>query len=357
MSGGTACTDINECASDDANNCPTEADCVNTNGGYDCVCPEDLYETIVYDGVTVCEFINECFEDTDNCDDLAICTHVDQVDPRYLCTCQTGYSGDGFNAESGGSGCVDTDECAIGQHQCSSVAICTNSDVVGDAPSCECPPGYSGDGYLPASGGTDCIDDDECAPGTANCPDNSICSNLPGDFSCSCTFGYEFNIDNTECIDINECDIENACGDENAICTNNEGGFDCECQNGFGARISCPDINECETNRDNCAEIATCENTIGSFECHCPDGYSTQDDGVTCIDNNECQDQTALCTANSSCINTDGGYECTCDDGYSGDGLVECFDNDECASDDTNNCPVESAVSYTHLTLPTNREV
>ena len=51
-------TDINECRSPDDNNCntsePAPAECVNVEGGYECVCDQHIGYTLSSDG-TACE--------------------------------------------------------------------------------------------------------------------------------------------------------------------------------------------------------------------------------------------------------------------------------------------------------------
>ena len=94
--GNNICKDINECKSEDTNSCPIEANCVNNDGSYECICsPEDIYETMIYDqpdgqSSTFCEFRNECYEGTHNCDELATCIDVSSIDPRFICECPSG---------------------------------------------------------------------------------------------------------------------------------------------------------------------------------------------------------------------------------------------------------------------------
>jgi hypothetical protein len=50
----------------------------------------------------------------------------------------------------------------------------------------------------------DCVEIDECAEGSAECPTNSRCSNSVGGYDCICLDGFEM-ISTGECVDVNEC--------------------------------------------------------------------------------------------------------------------------------------------------------
>ena len=83
-------------------------DCVNTVGGYDCVCSpgytgfrndcmSKLAKVNTFNENSTCFFVlasdvNECMEGTDSCHTNADCT--DTVG-SFQCTCSPGYSGDG----------------------------------------------------------------------------------------------------------------------------------------------------------------------------------------------------------------------------------------------------------------------
>ena len=60
-----------------------------------------------------------------------------------------------------------------------------------------------------------CADTDECALGLHNCDDNASCINLYGSYECSCDNGFTGNGEN--CFDVDECEIENTCGN-NGVC-------------------------------------------------------------------------------------------------------------------------------------------
>ncbi|CAI8044913.1 Defense protein l(2)34Fc [Geodia barretti] len=81
-----------------------------------------------------------------------------------------------------------------------------------------------------------------------------------------------------------------------------------------------------------CAENANCESNDGSYECECMSGYDG--DGITnCYDVNECESED-YCQSEyiRYCNNTVGGYSCTCYGGYfysfAADDCIE-IDSDE----------------------------
>ena len=91
----TFCVDVNECQ-EETDNCHQHANCVNTEGSFDCACKNGFNG----DGHT-CEDIDECWFDP--CDVNAECTNYDG---GFKCECNQFYSGDGLS-------CEDSDECAL----------------------------------------------------------------------------------------------------------------------------------------------------------------------------------------------------------------------------------------------------
>ena len=120
------------------------------------------------------------------------------------------------------------------------------------------------------------------------------------------------------------CEHDGACSGDGARtceCPDNWTGASCEVSNGCHAA-------PCGTGTCN-------DNGAGGYDCACVAGDF--DDGTTC----------STCTARDNCTAvtcTDAGdSRCTtCAEGYVSDGVGGC---------------IAAAVSYTHLTLPTNREV
>ncbi|XP_064148544.1 nidogen-2 isoform X1 [Loxodonta africana] len=167
--------------------------------------------------------------------------------------------------------------CYDGSHTCDTTAQCHPG--TGLAYTCECAPGYQGDGR-------NCVDVNECATGVHHCGPNSVCINLKGSYKCECRSGYEFADDRHTCIVIapppNPCeDGSHTCAPAGqARCIHHGGStFTCACLPGYvGTGHQCTDVDECLENR--CHPAATCYNTPGSFSCRCQPGY--HGDGFQC---------------------------------------------------------------------------
>ena len=82
---------------------------------------------------------DQCATNNGGCDANASCTNATTPGDAPSCTCLTGFSGDGQT-------CSDIDECATNNGGCDANASCTNAATPGDAPSCTCLDGFSGDG-------------------------------------------------------------------------------------------------------------------------------------------------------------------------------------------------------------------
>ncbi|XP_070560161.1 semaphorin-5A-like [Ptychodera flava] len=86
---GNICKDMNECENGQAQ-CLPEAVCENTEGSYECICP-DGYQG---DGEKECTDMDECELNIHNCDTYASCMNTEG---SYKCDCQEGYFGNGFD--------------------------------------------------------------------------------------------------------------------------------------------------------------------------------------------------------------------------------------------------------------------
>ncbi|WAR05736.1 FBN1-like protein [Mya arenaria] len=245
------CIDINECLT--SGSCSDTATCTNKDGGYDCACPRGK------------KLAN---------------------DKRTCTVCDSNHYGDNCALEC---------NCGVGSSRCDSQTGCV----------------CKSDGWI----GAKCDQDtDECAIGTHNCTGtNEQCRNTPGSFVCECLPGYQRNAENI-CEDIEECIIPslNTCSQQ---CENVPGSFTCSCHDGFTeSGNSCNDVNECSTSTHGCGQ--TCENTIGSYRCTCNDGYRLDlTDFKTCIPSNVCSNS-SYCSDNADCANNDGTDTCTCHTGF-----------------------------------------
>ncbi|KAG8444530.1 hypothetical protein GDO86_009623 [Hymenochirus boettgeri] len=168
--------------------------------------------------------------------------------------------------------------CYIGTHGCDSNAVCRPGQ--GNQYTCECSPGFRGDGRS-------CFDIDECEEQQDVCGDYSICNNQPGTFRCECEDGYQFLEDGRTCVAVERpvnhcltgthtCDIA-----DRARCIYTGGSsYVCACLSGFsGDGRSCEDVDECEASQ--CHPDAVCYNSPGSFSCHCRPGF--RGNGFQCI--------------------------------------------------------------------------
>uniref|UniRef100_A0AAY4D8S0 EGF-like domain-containing protein n=1 Tax=Denticeps clupeoides TaxID=299321 RepID=A0AAY4D8S0_9TELE len=166
-------------------------------------------------------------------------------------------------------------------------------------------------------------DIDECATGQHTCSSDQTCYNTRGSYTCSCLPGYQ-KIRN-ECVDRDECATSHYCMH---TCVNTPGSYYCECNAGYqlaNNSHNCMDVDECETS--NACEHQ-CFNLMGSYICQCDQGYELASDSVTCIDIDECAFSRYMCQY--LCINSPGGYSCTCPEGYQLQGTRMCQDVNEC---------------------------
>eukprot|EP00058_Branchiostoma_floridae_P018271 XP_002603760.1 hypothetical protein BRAFLDRAFT_86588 [Branchiostoma floridae] len=125
--------------------------------------------------------IGGCVVDIDGCDPNpcdanAACADVPAPGTGQVCTCNTGYEGDGYT-------CTDIDGCA--GDPCDANAACADVPAPGTGQVCTCNTGYVGDGYT-------CTDIDGCAGNPCNA--NAACADVPAPGTgqvCTCNTGYE----------------------------------------------------------------------------------------------------------------------------------------------------------------------
>ncbi|KAL8185858.1 UNVERIFIED_CONTAM: Nidogen-1, partial [Gekko kuhli] len=132
---GRVCYDIDECL-DQPTVCGSNAVCNNQPGTFRCECLEGYQFSA--DGrtcIAVERVVNHCVTGTHTCDIPQRARCIYTGGSSYICTCQSGFSGDGRS-------CVDIDECQLSR--CHPDAFCYNTP---GSFSCQCKAGYHGDGF------------------------------------------------------------------------------------------------------------------------------------------------------------------------------------------------------------------
>ena len=186
-----AVQDINECQINNIQ-CPDDRECHNIDGSYYCKCRSgytdpitdiqkliDLNNSKSYEK---CIDIDECSLNHDLCtrnDQNSVC---ENKIGGYECVCKQGYERFANGAGDTGNLCMDVNECSVYQlnsiNNSNNCLICNNKE-----------PGYEINckygkpiqtHFLENNDGTikyECVDIDECALQTHNCPEHSICKN------------------------------------------------------------------------------------------------------------------------------------------------------------------------------------
>lgn len=161
----------------------------------------------------------------------------------------------------------------------------------------------------------------------AACADDAVCM----DGTCECKPGFEG--DGETCTVVPDPCSQDPCF-QSAECTETTDGFECEpCPPGYeGDGIICEDIDGCAG--DPCFDGVVCSD-LGApdegFECGpCPAGY--EGDGILCQDVDGCSGSPCFVGVTCTDVAAPGsGYECgDCPGGYEGDGET-CTEIDGCA--------------------------
>lgn len=193
-------------------------------------------------------------------------------------------------------GCVQVDEC-IGHNICPPAdagGICRDRDSGDGLYDCFCRrPNWIVAETDPIHGATKCQDLDECAVfGDVICPDNSLCENTMGGYTCTCSEGF-LETSGGNCIapeiveEFTGCDPNfnngDSCPESNRFC--DPGLTRCLCIDGLvqpgGAGGSCVNVNECALGTDfrcdkpnaKCLDLTpTVEEPLG-YSCECLPGF------------------------------------------------------------------------------------
>nr|XP_026486783.1 latent-transforming growth factor beta-binding protein 4-like isoform X1 [Vanessa tameamea] len=322
------CIDVDECATGRAS-CAPEEDCINTDGGYSCVCGLRCRTNSATPAYTYRETPPSYTPDSTI---ITVGAQYGQRGTHYMrptytrlqetgavvTTCPWGYKLTPDRV------CVDIDECERNVSECGPQQRCEN--FYGGY-SCQCPPGHR-------NIGKNCEDIDECSYGNI-CSYNARCVNTVGSYRCECSDGFRNAPTNDKvCVDVDECvDTPSLCEHS---CANAWGGYRCYCNRGYrlnNDNRTCVDIDECEEwgrarSRGRLCG-GRCVNAPGSYRCDCPQGYRIGEDKRTCIDIDECESGEARCGhgAGEVCQNTRGGYHChhiDCPPGYQLEGKHKC---------------------------------
>ncbi|XP_076437197.1 uncharacterized protein LOC143276534 [Babylonia areolata] len=135
------------------------------------------------------------------------CKFVSCNEPNTICAdgecvCRMGFTAD---CEQ----CIDVDECAVGEHNCTYLGqACNNTE---GSFQCTCLPGFEKHGEL-------CNNVNECDDPEVECPGHAECHDLPGRYECVCCLGYIMEGD--QCIrDVSQDEVYGAPGKECCACT------------------------------------------------------------------------------------------------------------------------------------------
>ncbi|XP_070174635.1 fibropellin-1-like [Littorina saxatilis] len=396
--GVTCEDDVDEC-NDSLHNCTgDQQECVNTIGGFVCVCQPGY----VLDNNSVCQ---DCSEGTfgPNCNSSCSCDVMTTESCDHLngtCYCKAGW--EGVTCED------DVDECNRSLHNCTGDhRECAN--LIGGF-QCFCQKGYfldrnivcqacpcdvmntescdrgNGSCYCKAGWeGVTCEDDvDECNGSLHNCTgDQQECVNTIGGFECNCHTGFlldnggvclecmegmygqhcnascECDVSNTEsCDHVNgtcyckagwegvTCDISVVgcnCTGEEELCVRGVAGIECACKLGFAYnnRSVCQECPEGQFGQ-NCSNTCNCNSTNTEScdrmngTCYCKAGW----EGVTCDDDvRDCKMNPLSCSGpEEECVEAESSFVCRCEDGYFYNTSGLCQDSDECAVSGDNRC-------------------
>ena len=195
---------------------------------------------------------------------------------KRVCICKPGWTGDDCKVDI--NECKDNEDYIKGNATLGIVIdpLCLNGGTCKDTHAtdlspvgyiCKCPLGWTG---------VNCEHDvNECLEAKV-CPNNSICFNTLGSYSCVCSNGSKFR--GQACSDNRACTIDpGRCGNE-GVCIDiddadhqmmvSEKNYYCICPGGFTGDHCEDDFNECSMNF--CPEGTYCQEVENGFTCKCP---------------------------------------------------------------------------------------
>lgn len=219
-----------------------------------------------------------------SCSEHGVCLVADGT---ARCHCDDGWAG---------ATCSFADTCKVNNGGCDPHSPCTPQP--GGRTCGPCAAGFTG------AGETGCIDIDECLLGEDSCEDPAFCVNLAGDWACDCPAGFHKTSRST-CDETNECLTNNGDCDPLVTCTNTVGSRTCgPCPSGYTGtgESGCVDIDECATNNGGCAAGQSCTNVPGGHTCAMTCNDLSCEHGGTCV--SDAQHAACVCPQGYS------GYRC-----------------------------------------------
>ncbi|XP_077970402.1 uncharacterized protein LOC120328603 isoform X9 [Styela clava] len=243
---------------------PCTHGCVNTRGGYECIC-DDQFQ-LEDDGYTCtplepcsfnwCPAESTCHNDGDNC------------------RCDKGYINLAWNFCLKPWACPSDNGC---EHGC-------DVDLSDRSQNCFCNPGYTTSSWSPKCCVPEVCDENTCN-GHGNCTYNN-----DGMISCECDYGFKGD----------RCETAFSCSDSEVdcgmgICDDlSEGGYTCSCYTGYTGTMTCVDIDECADDAFCPNEGQECTNFSPFYQCDCAEGYRYPDDLNEPQDGSVCYEITLL---------------------------------------------------------------